>query len=102
MGTHGIIINFLDPLAGVNRSATFLPEVPFHEEWDHDTTMEQLVRKAGCTAASTSVRRGIKLTRYQSTTCTLSYEQYLKIKDPALYSQPTPDVVPEDAIPVPA
>jgi uncharacterized protein (TIGR00296 family) len=103
VGTHGIIINFSD--AGVKRSATFLPEVAAHAGWDRAATLEQLVRKAGCAGgASPRLRAAVRLTRYQSTTCTLSYEEYQRLKDPALYRLPKPDKghTVEDAIPVPA
>lgn len=85
IGTHGITIEFLDPGASYRRSATFLPEVASHERWDKAQTLEHLVRKSGYTAGFKSVRSAIKLTRYQSTTCTLSYDEYKALKEPRLF-----------------
>lgn len=40
VGTHGIIIDFTDPLTGHAKSATFLPEVAERQEWDHLETLK--------------------------------------------------------------
>ena len=85
MGVHGITIEFKDPLTYTRRSATFLPEVAAHEKWDKKQTLEHLIRKAGCTAGASAVRKNIALTRYQSATCTLNYEEYLQLKEPRLF-----------------
>jgi uncharacterized protein (TIGR00296 family) len=85
IGTHGITIEFTDPHTHAHRSATFLPEIAAHEKWNKTTTLEHLVRKSGCTAGAGAVLKKIKLNRYQSSTCTLSYEEYLQRKEPRLY-----------------
>lgn len=102
---HGITIEFFDPMTGQRRSATFLPEVPAHEVWDKSQTLEHLVRKSGCVAGvSAKIRGSLRLTRYQSTTCTLTYEEYVAIKDPKLFrlSKAERQKVGEEAITVPA
>lgn len=86
IGIHGIIIEFTDPSSKLRRSATFLPEVPAHESWDHTITLDHLVRKAGCREGATPrVLKAIKLTRYQSTACSMTYDEYIKLKDPKLF-----------------
>jgi uncharacterized protein (TIGR00296 family) len=88
VGTHGIIIEFPDPLVRFKRSATFLPEIAPHEGWDRPETLDHLVRKAGCREGATSrVLKSVKLTRYQSTACSMSYEEYGKLKEPRLFSR---------------
>ena len=86
VGVHGVTIEFTDPVTGSRRSATFLPEIAAHEGWDKQTTMEHLVRKAGCAASSIDrILHNIRVTRYQSTVYSLSYEEYMGLKDPKLY-----------------
>ena len=43
--------------------------------------MDHLIRKAGFNGASVSVRSMLKVTRYCSTTCSLSYEEYAVLKE---------------------
>lgn len=77
-GTHGIIISFRCPHTGRACSATFLPEVAEHEGWSREETLAHLVQKAGAyltPAELTALLPHIKLTRYQSTTATLTYQQ---------------------------
>lgn len=72
VGVHGIIIAFkgvcwcmlhvqalllvwpahrpvclADPVTGQQRTATFLPEVAYHEGWDQKQAIQALVRKSG-------------------------------------------------------
>lgn len=42
-------------------------------------TIDHLIRKAGYNGAAVLVRCGLKVTRYQSTTCSLWYEDYSKL-----------------------
>lgn len=86
VGTHGITIEFSDPASGTRRSSTFLPEVATHEGWDRRITLEHLVRKAGCAVGAGAVLNRIKLTRYQSATCTLTYDEYRALKEPVVFS----------------
>jgi hypothetical protein len=46
--------------------------------WTHEETIESLVRKAGFNGVLTvKFKQSIKVTRYQSSLCTMRYEQYL-------------------------
>eukprot|EP00887_Chlorella_sp_A99_P006014 scaffold27.g6014.t1 len=80
IGVHGITIEFADPHTGARRSATFLPEVAAHERWDHVQTLDHLVRKAGFAGPAVTVRSYLQITRYQSTACSLTYEEYARLK----------------------
>ena len=45
--------------------------------WDIKKTVDKLVRKSGWKGVlDDALRQSIALTRFQSTTCTLSYEDY--------------------------
>ncbi|KAK1382713.1 AMMECR1 domain-containing protein [Heracleum sosnowskyi] len=77
VGKHGIIIEFTDPDYNTRRSATYLPEVAAHEGWTTLEAIESLIRKAGYNGAITeSLRKQIRLTRYQSTLFTMHYSEY--------------------------
>jgi AMME syndrome candidate gene 1 protein len=80
VGTHGVLIEFADPITGAKRTSTFLPEVAASESWDRGQTIDRLMRKAGCTAAGPELRARVKVTRYQSTTCALSYQEYARLR----------------------
>jgi hypothetical protein len=60
------------------------PQVAEHQRWNKQQTLEHLVHKAGYAGAPEDVFGAgagpYKLTRYQSTTCTLSYAEYLRLK----------------------
>ncbi|KAJ5069764.1 ammecr1 [Anaeramoeba ignava] len=74
VGKHGIEINF-----GSGYSATFLPEVAEEENWDKETTIKHLVRKAGYYGQlSKSFKESIKLTRYQSSIVQVTYDEYIE------------------------
>jgi len=78
VGKHGLIIEFTDPEYNIRRSATYLPEVAGHEGWTHAETIDSLMRKAGYQGTITeSLRKKIKVTRYQSTLCTMHYGEYV-------------------------
>lgn len=47
VGTHGLIINFVEPGAGMRRSATYLPEIAHREGWTKRYTVESLILKSG-------------------------------------------------------
>lgn len=81
IGVHGLIIEFVEPHSSQRRTATFLPEVASHEGWDKQQTIDQLIRKAGFTSTAVTVRSSLRVTRYQSTTCSLTYDEYCKLKD---------------------
>lgn len=77
VGTHGIIIEFSDPIkTSISHTATFLPDVASQEGWDKAETLKHLIRKAGyMTGGLHHVLNVLKVTRYESTTCTLSYDE---------------------------
>lgn len=77
VGKHGIIIEFTDPDNNTRCSATYLPEVAAHEGWTKNEAIESLIRKAGYNGAITdSLKKRIRLTRYQSTLFTMRYSDY--------------------------
>ncbi|KAJ4720576.1 AMMECR1 family [Melia azedarach] len=77
IGKHGLIIEFTDPEYNTRRSATYLPEVAAHEGWTKVEAIDSLMRKAGYSGAITeSLRKRVRLTRYQSTLFTLHYSEY--------------------------
>ncbi|MBA0596211.1 hypothetical protein Gorai_013042 [Gossypium raimondii] len=97
VGKHGIIIEFVDDY-NTRRSATYLPEaclaaltantvrtkklpypVPCNSNngWTRVEAIDSLIRKAGFSGPITeSLRKRIKLTRYQSTLFTMHYSDY--------------------------
>ncbi|XP_010933479.1 uncharacterized protein At2g38710 [Elaeis guineensis] len=77
IGKHGLIIEFTDPDYNARRSATYLPEVAAHEGWTKTETIDSLMRKAGYNGVITeSLRKRLRVTRYQSTLYTLRYSDY--------------------------
>ncbi|KAI4347852.1 hypothetical protein L6164_008629 [Bauhinia variegata] len=83
IGKHGIIIEFTDPDYNTRRSATYLPEVAANEGWTKTEAIDSLIRKAAYNGPITeSLRRRIRLTRYQSTLFTMHYNEYVSfVKD---------------------
>lgn len=81
LGRHGVWIDFVDP-SNRARNATYLPDVPPEQGWDKQETIDSLIRKAGYTGPVTDeLRASIRLTRYQSTLCKLTYEEYIARRD---------------------
>ncbi|XP_003391476.2 PREDICTED: AMMECR1-like protein [Amphimedon queenslandica] len=79
IGTHGIQIEFLD--GKTLRKATYLPEVPREQGWTKDQTIDSLLRKGGYRHYVTKeYRSSIKLIRYQSEKCVVTYDEYIKTK----------------------
>ncbi|GBG63959.1 hypothetical protein CBR_g39962 [Chara braunii] len=77
VGKHGMILEFTDP-HNSRRSATYLPEVAEQEGWTKLETIDSLVRKAGYMGPITdSLRRKLRITRYQSSLYTLNYKDYV-------------------------
>jgi len=76
IGPHGVLIDYVDP-NGQARTAVYLPDVIPEQGWSKAETVDSLVRKSGYTGQiSESLRAQIKLTRYQSTKCTVSYDKW--------------------------
>ena len=60
-------------------SACYLPEVAEEQGWDQLQAIDSAIRKAGWTGRITEdMRRSIKLRRYQSKKCTVSWEEYVE------------------------
>lgn len=78
VGLHGIFISFEDS-RGKQYSATYLPEVASEQGWTQIETLRSLVKKAGYDAKGLTEEqlRGIETTRYQSSKCSLNYEEYV-------------------------
>nr|CDS22012.1 AMME syndrome candidate gene 1 protein [Echinococcus granulosus] len=66
IGVHGIRIEFLNE-RGSQRSATYLPEVAVEQGWNHQETIDSLLRKGGYKGSiNEAVRSSVRLTRYRS------------------------------------
>ncbi len=76
VGTHGITISW------DRYSAIFLPEVAPEQEWDVDTTVKHLIRKAGYNGAITpELLAGIKCVKFQSSRALMDYAEYTAFKN---------------------
>lgn len=76
VGLHGIRIFFKDD-RGIRRSATYLPDVVSERGWNQLEAIDMLIHKAGYKdAISEDMRQSIKLTRYQTEECCVSFEEY--------------------------
>lgn len=74
---HGIRIDFCNE-RGARKTATYLPGVASEQGWDHDKTIDSLLRKGGYKGVvNNEMRRSVKLTRYQSEQASVSYSEYL-------------------------
>lgn len=79
IGVHGILIKFT--VDGIGFDGTFLPEVAKQQGWDHATTVSSLIRKAGYRKSIDQVLLdSIRCTRYQSSKCPVSYDEYVQNK----------------------
>ena len=59
-------------------TATYLPEVIPEQGWDKIDAVDSALRKAGWDGRITEdLRRSIKLRRYQSSKCSVSWEDYI-------------------------
>eukprot|EP00803_Ostreobium_quekettii_P011272 evm.model.scf_135.3 EVM.evm.TU.scf_135.3 scf_135:24584-27099(+) len=85
IGTHGLVIKFVDPVDNCQRSATYLPHIPVEQGFSKKKTIDHLIRKAGYSLhISEELRDSIELTRYQSTMLTMGYEEYFQSKQDLL------------------
>ena len=79
IGKHGIQIFFELDLKPFR--ATFLPEIAEKRSWDHITTFNNLIQKAGVSKRYEDVKDKItKVLRYESAKAALSYDDYVAIK----------------------
>ena len=66
---------------GRQFSGTYLPNVATEQGWNQEETLISLIRKAGFKGQITAdFINSLSVTRYQSQTCSFSYEQYLQAK----------------------
>lgn len=79
VGKHGIMIKFYAHETGKYYNATYLPEVASQQGWDITKTVASLIQKAGYYGPCTpELIQSIRCTRYQSSKCSVTFEQYLK------------------------
>ncbi|KAK9813393.1 hypothetical protein WJX73_005137 [Symbiochloris irregularis] len=103
IGLHGLIIEFDDHMTGHKRSATFLPEVAAHENWTQQQTIDALIRKAGFSGSVTDdLRSSLRITRYRSTTASLTYAEYMQRVMSSNELQTQMKVASPSCVPVPA
>jgi AMMECR1 domain-containing protein len=77
VGVHGIQIEF--SLSGTTKTATYLPEVAAEQGWTKTQAIDSLLLKGGFKDKVTEhLRRALKVTRYQSEKCTLTYDEYIQ------------------------
>ncbi|KAL3309801.1 AMME syndrome candidate protein 1 protein [Cichlidogyrus casuarinus] len=78
IGVHGIKISYES--GGRTYSATYLPQVAKEQDWNHVTTIDSLLRKAGYTQPiDEGVRNNVKLTRYVSEHMSVPAEEYIRV-----------------------
>lgn len=76
VGLHGIWIEFVSD-SGHTKTATYLPQIAQEQGWDKVQAIDSLLRKGGFRSNITEhTRKAIKLTRYQSSKCEVTYAQY--------------------------
>jgi len=79
VGVHGVTIDF--SVDGRSYSATFLPEVAKEQGWSKTETITELIAKSGYKKnLSTKLRQSIRVTRYQSSKCSLTYAEYVSFR----------------------
>lgn len=78
IGKNGIIIEFSSD--NDDYRATFLPEVASESNWDKDTTLKHLIKKAGYYGNYKNVINSIKLQSYESSKYKMTYQEYMKEK----------------------
>lgn len=74
IGVHGVVIKFSTD--GVDRSATFLPEVAAQQKWNHRQTIMALIQKAGAPKGRVVDLEALHCTRFQSSKCKVTYDEY--------------------------
>uniref|UniRef100_A0A0N4ZQU0 AMMECR1 domain-containing protein n=1 Tax=Parastrongyloides trichosuri TaxID=131310 RepID=A0A0N4ZQU0_PARTI len=82
IGTHGIRIEFTPRNSKKRYGGVFLPEVMVEQEWDQETTLRYLVKKADYHGPfDGELCDSIKLERFQSQKISKSYDDYIKYKN---------------------
>jgi AMME syndrome candidate gene 1 protein len=60
-------------------TATYLPQIAPEQGWDKIETVDSAIRKSGWNGTITEdLRRSVKLRRYQSSKCSVSWEEYVQ------------------------
>ena len=60
-------------------TATYLPHVAEEQGWDKLETVDSAIRKAGWNGRiSEDLRRAVKVRRYQSRACSVTWEEYVQ------------------------
>ena len=72
IGKHGLIVNFLR-----GYSATYLPEVAREHNMTKQYAVESLIKKAGYNGKVDE--KDLRCTRYQSSKCTVTYDEWLSV-----------------------
>jgi AMME syndrome candidate gene 1 protein len=80
VGVHGIVIKFSVPDTTHHHkyNATYLPEVAVQLQWDQSQTIMSLIQKAGYHGTvDEEFLKSIHCTRYQSSKCQVTYDEYV-------------------------
>lgn len=92
LGTHGLTIDFT--ISGKSYSATYLPEVAPEQEWSKSRTISELILKAGYKRPlSSRIKKSIRVTRYQSSKCSLTYAEWESLRVASSSQIPRPITV---------
>jgi uncharacterized protein (TIGR00296 family) len=100
VGVHGIMIQWGESFH--QFTATYLPEVAKEQDWDQETTINSLIRKAGYQGSVTEdLLKLIQCTRYQSSKVRVTYDEYVQFlgHDPVHSKTPHADDLDETASP---
>ncbi|KAL6076815.1 Chaperone protein DnaJ [Balamuthia mandrillaris] len=77
VGVHGIRVTF--QLKGQLCQKVYTPETIVARGWKQQEAVDACIRKAGYTGNITpEFLSGVKLTRFQTSTCTITFREYLK------------------------
>jgi len=71
---------FFDFLESREYHGTFLPEVASEQGWTKEETLKYLIKKAGYNGKLSDVASKIKLERYQSSKCEMTYQEYCEMR----------------------
>lgn len=79
VGKHGIEVSYRNGFYPVN--ATYLPDVMVEQKWNQEEAVASCLEKGGYFGKFTEdVKKKVKVVRYQSSVCKLSYDDYMKMK----------------------
>lgn len=79
IGEHGITLEF--EAMSRHYSATYLPSVAEEQGWNHNQTVDSLIRKAGYSGPiSSALKRQLKVTRYRSSVYSMPHKEYAELR----------------------